>query len=62
MRKLRLLLLPWIHKLFPEIFLTTLGGQKNISSVTKIAKYSLGMYFEKTLDTFFDFLAEYPSA
>jgi hypothetical protein len=38
MRKLRLLLLPRIYKIFPEIFLTTLGGKKNISSITKIAK------------------------
>jgi hypothetical protein len=39
MRKLRLLLLLWIHKIFPEIFLTTPGGKKNISSITKIAKF-----------------------
>jgi hypothetical protein len=39
MRKLRLLLLLWIHKIFPEIFLTTPGAKKNISSITKIAKF-----------------------
>jgi hypothetical protein len=27
MRKLRLLLLPWIYKIFPEILLITLGGK-----------------------------------
>jgi hypothetical protein len=39
MRKLRLLLLPWTHEIFPEIFVTTLGGKKNISSITKIANF-----------------------
>jgi hypothetical protein len=39
MRKLRLLLLARIHKIFPEILLTTQGGKKNISSITKIAKF-----------------------
>jgi hypothetical protein len=44
MRKLRLLFLPWIHKIFSEIFLTTLGGKKNISSITKIAKFLFKFY------------------